>query len=126
MMNLHFNFRNIKPTEGLKEHLSEKASKIERYVTYPIEVHFYLKLEKAFHIAEVTVHAEHRDLIAMASSKDLYGSIDMSINKIQNQLRKEREKRKGHKQGHLNNRRSSKKLGQDLEAQIPHLDKHFK
>lgn len=126
MMNLHFNFRNIKPTEALKEHLSDKAKKIEKYVSYPIEVHFFLKLEKAFHIAEIAIHAEHRELIAMASSKDLYDSIDMSVNKLQSQLRKEREKRKGHKQAHKATRSKMAKVAKELEVQLPHLEKHLK
>jgi putative sigma-54 modulation protein len=125
MNNIHFNFKHVKATEALKEHLTSKAKKFEKYVTYTMEVHFFLSVEKTFQTAEITVYAEHRELVAVAKCKDLYESIDLAVHKIETQLKKEREKRKGHHAAHLAIRESSKKLAQDILAEVPHKEKRL-
>lgn len=123
---MNFVFKKLSPTEALKSHLEKKVEKFQKYVNYPMEIHVILSLEKPFHAAEITCHAEHRHLVAVAKSKDLYESIDMAVNKIEAQLKKEREKRKGHKSAHLVGRTRSLKLARDVEADIPHKEKKAK
>lgn len=123
MNNIHFNFKHVKATEALKEHLTSKAKKFEKYVSYTMEIHFFLSIEKTFQTAEITVYAEHRELVAVAKCKDLYESIDMAVHKIEAQLKKEREKRKGHAAAHTAARASAAKLAQDLLAEVPHREK---
>lgn len=122
-MNVHFTFRKVDSTQALKEHLTKKTAKFFKFVTYPMEVQVILSVEKQFHTAEITCHAEHRQLVAMAKSKDLYESIDMACHKIESQLKKERERKKGHKAAHLINRKKSLRLAQDVEAELPHREK---
>ncbi len=125
-MSLNIAFRKIKGSEAIKEHVEEKVEKFYKLVNYPMEIHVLLSLEKPYQCAEITCHAEHRQLVAVAKTKDLYESIDMAINKISSQLKKERERRKGRKSAHLNVRGTSLRLAQDVEAALPHREKKMK
>jgi putative sigma-54 modulation protein len=122
-MSLHLTFRNLPSTDALKQHVEKKVEKFEKYVTYPMEVQAILSLEKTEHRAEITCHAEHRQLVAEGRSKDLYESIDQAVHKIEAQLKKEREKKKGHKSAHLASRPNSLKLAKDVDADLPHREK---
>jgi putative sigma-54 modulation protein len=119
-------FKKMKATEALKSHIEKKTEKFHKFVGYPMDVHVILSLEKPYHSAEITCHAEHRQLVAVAKSKDLYESIDMAVHKIESQLKKEREKRKGHKSAHLAIRPQSLKLARDVQADLPHKEKKVK
>lgn len=122
-MGLHFTFRKIEATEALKDHVTKKVEKFKKFVTYPMEVHVLLSLEKPLHCAEITCHAEHRELVALAKTKDLYESIDAAVHKIEAQLKKEREKKKGHNSARLAVRPTALKLARDVKADLPHREK---
>lgn len=126
MINMHFNFRNIEATEALKDHVTKKVEKLQKYITYPMEVHVRFNVEKTYHYVEVDCHAEHSDMVAMAKTKDLYESIDMAMHKLEAQFKKEREKRKGHKSAHLVSRPAALKLATDVNADLPHREKKTK
>lgn len=123
-MSIHINFRKAEPTEALKKHATKRVEKFFKFVTYPMEIHVLLSVDrKSEHVAEITLHAEHRDMVAIATSKDLYESVDVAAHKLENQLKKEREKRKGHTKAHETARKTSLKAGKDLEAELPHTEK---
>jgi putative sigma-54 modulation protein len=121
-MALNFTFRKIAATEALKTHIEKKVNKFQKHVTYPMDIHVLLAVEKTFQTAEITCHAEHKQMFAVAKSKDLYESIDMVVHKIEGQLKKERERKKGHTTAHTVSRKASK-LARDVEADIPHREK---
>jgi putative sigma-54 modulation protein len=99
-MSLHFNFKHLEATDALKTHIEDKVSKLYKIVTYPMEIHVFLSVQKEVHSVEIKCHAEHKELAALAKSKDLYESIDMVVHKLEAQLKKERDKRKGHNRPH--------------------------
>lgn len=122
-MSLHFTFRKIETTDALKTKIEKRVEKFRKYVTYPMEIHVMLSTEKLQHCAEITCHAEHKTLVAVAKTKDLYESIDLAAQKIETQLKKEREKHKGHKLAHKIARPGSAKLASDVAAILPHSEK---
>jgi putative sigma-54 modulation protein len=122
-MSYHFAFRKIAATDALKAKIEKRVQKFEKFVSYPMETHVMLSLEKMLHCAEITCHAEHKILVAVAKTKDLYESIDLAAKKIEMQLKKEREKHKGHKQAHKVARAKAVRLASDVGAVIPHLAK---
>lgn len=122
-MAIHIQFKKIHSTEALKEHIEKRVEKFEKFVTYPMEIHVFLSVDREIHSAEIKCHAEHRDIVATAEAEDLYASIDMVCHKIENQLKKEREKKKGHTAAHTSIRKSKEELSTDLAAEIPHLGK---
>lgn len=122
-MNLHLTFRNMEATDALKEHLEKRTEKFEKFVTYPIEVHVRLQVDRPYHTAEITCHAEHQELVALAQTKDLYEAIDLAVHKMESQLKKRREKRKGHTAAHLVKRPKALKVADDVGALLPHREK---
>ena len=122
-INLKINFKKIKATEAIKEHVSKRVQKFEKFVTYPMEVHTFLSVEKTYQTAEVTCHAEHKDIVAIAKAKDMYEAIDLACHKMESQLKKERERKKGHNAAHLQKRPASLRQGQDVKAAVPHREK---
>lgn len=118
-------FRKIDSTPALKDYIHKKVAKFAKLVAYTMEVHVLVSLEKTLHCCELTCHAEHRELVAIAKTKNLYESIDAAVHKIESQLKKEREKRKGHARAHQQKRSSSLKQAQDIEASVPHREKRL-
>lgn len=123
-MSIQISFLKTDPTEALKKHAQKRVEKFLKFVSYPIEINVLLSVDrKSEHIAEITIHAEHRELVAIATSKDLYESVDIAAHKIEAQLKKEREKRKGHAKAHTAARKAGLKAATDLEAELPHTEK---
>lgn len=122
-MSYNFSFRKINATDALKAKIEKRIKKFEKYVTYPMDTHVIISLEKVLHCAEITCHAEHKVLVAVAKTKDLYESIDLAAKKIEMQLKKEREKHKGHALAHQTGRPKALKLASDVAAVLPHLTK---
>jgi putative sigma-54 modulation protein len=125
-MSVSFAFRKIPPTQALKNHIEKRVEKFEKFVSYSIDIAARLSLEKMYHCVELTVHAEHRTLVAVAKTKDLYESIDMAAHKIEAQLKKERERRKGHNSARETARPRGARLASDVAADLPHREKKQK
>ena len=50
-MALHMAFRGIESTAALKSHIEKRIAKISKFITYPIEIHITVSLEKRSHCA---------------------------------------------------------------------------
>lgn len=84
-------------TEGIKEWVFRKASKLEKYAPRLVESHVIVKKEKYFYVAEVTVLGKQLRVYGEARHKDnLYTAIDGACARAAKQLRKFREKIKSH------------------------------
>jgi putative sigma-54 modulation protein len=122
-MSLNIAFRKIEATDALKAKIEKRVLKFHKYISYPMDIHVIVSLEGRLHCAEITCHAEHKTLVAMTKTKDLYESIDLSSKKIESQLKKEREKHKGHTLAHKTARPKASRLASDVGAVLPHLAK---
>jgi len=122
-MTLHFAFRKMEVTDALKKMIEKKTAKLGRIITYPMDVHVTVSLEKTIHICEIVCHAEHRDLVGLAKTEDLYESIDDAVKKIEIQLKKERDKKKGHSAAHKVVRLPEGKEVKDIGEGFPHEGK---
>ena len=100
-MQVNITFRQLEPTEALKDHVREKLSHIQRYVDHPTEAHAVLHLENLDHHADLTMKAGSFLLRGRARSGDMYASIDLAAEKIERQLKKHKAKLKNHKPTHI-------------------------
>ena len=57
-MQLDITFKNIDPTDALKDYASKRLSKLDKYIDKPSEVHVVLSVEKRRHKADVTLSAD--------------------------------------------------------------------
>jgi putative sigma-54 modulation protein len=89
---------HIEPSEGLSTHIHEKFKRLERHFPHIINTHFTLSVDKKFQqTAKAIMHlAGGKDIIASCVSEDLYASIDMLIDKLDEQIKKHKEKMESH------------------------------
>ena len=91
-MQISVTFRQLEPSDALKNYVSERLRKFKRYLEGPQEAHVVLGLEKFRHLADVTINSNGRIIKGREENADMYAAIDLVMDKIDQQLRKMREK----------------------------------
>lgn len=98
-MVFQFAFRHMDTSEALQTYAEKKVrEKVQKFVTKPIEANITFSVEKNAHQVHCAIvggdgfnpQVEH-------SCGDMYGSIDMMVDKLEAQLKKHKERIKGHK-----------------------------
>ena len=84
--------RNIELTDGLKNAVESKLSKLEKYFKPDTEVHVTLSVEKERQKIEVTIPMRGTVIRSEQVSNDMYVSIDLVEEIIERQLKKYRNK----------------------------------
>jgi putative sigma-54 modulation protein len=91
-MTINVRGKNIEITPALRDHVTKRVSKINKYFDTSGDIAATLVVEKGRHIAEVTVPVNGMLLRAEESTADMYASIDMVVKKIEKQIEKYRTK----------------------------------
>ncbi len=95
-MQINLTGHHLDVTESLREFVSSKFLKLERFFAHINNVHVVLTVEKINHIAEATLHVNSGEIHAKADSHDMYVAIDHLVNKLVKQLNKHKEKLNHH------------------------------
>ena len=82
--------RNIDLTEGIKEEVEDKLSKLEKYFKPDTDVYVTLSVEKERQKIEVTIPTKGHVIRSEQVSNDMYVSIDLVEEVIERQLKKYR------------------------------------
>jgi len=87
---------HLELTPSITEHVNEKFKRLERHFSHIINTHVTLSVDKKFQqIAKASMnHAGGKTIVASCTSQDLYSSIDMLIDKLDEQIIKHKEKMK--------------------------------
>ena len=96
-MEIDISGRHFHVTEALKEHITEKVQKLDKYALKIETVHVVLEVQKFNHISEITAAGKNLRLTAKEKSTDMYGAFDTSFGNIQLQLRRQHDRVKDHK-----------------------------
>ncbi len=96
-MKVNITARHIDLTPALKEYAEKKLMKAKKYVRKITSAHIILNVEKNRKIAEIVLHADGQDVSAKSVSGDMYGAIDLVMDKIIKQLRRHRNRVKNHR-----------------------------
>ena len=96
-MKLNISGHHLDITPALREHSTEKLSKIRHHFDQVINVNMILEVQKDVQTAEATIHVSGADLFAKAESHDMYASIDKLINKLDSQILRHKEKLHSHR-----------------------------
>ena len=100
-MDIRYLGKKLAVTQGMKDHLSEKLAKLEKYSPRLVASHVVLKKEKYLFAAEITLLARHLRAYGEGASKEnVYTAIDQAYERIEKQLKKYREKVKDHYKEH--------------------------
>src|SRR5574344_2925565 len=87
-MSVNVKGRNINGTPALKEYVEKKITKVTKQFKTVGDISAVLKVEHGNHIVEITVPASGIVLRAQESTKDMYSSIDLVVDKIERQIHK--------------------------------------
>ncbi len=91
-MRITISGRNIELTEGLKQAVEEKLSKLEKFFKPDTDVYVTLSVEKDRQKIEVTILAKGHVIRSEQVSNDMYVSIDLAAEVIERQLKKYKNK----------------------------------
>ena len=117
-MQISVTFRQIEPSEALKNYVTDRLSKFKRYLEGPVEAHVVLGLEKFRHLADVTIDSNGRIIKGKEENTDMYAAIDLVMDKIDMQLKKFRDKQRGAK-GDRTARTTAPVADESEEAPLP-------
>ena len=96
-MQLNLSGHHLDITSSIRQHTSDKLSKIKHHFDNVMNVNMILEVQKDLQKAEATIHVSGTDLFAKAESNDMYASIDKLINKLDSQIIKHKEKLHSHR-----------------------------
>lgn len=96
-MQISVTFRQLEPSDALKNYITDRLGKFKRYLEGPVEAHVVLGLEKFRHLADVTIDNNGRIIKGKEENTDMYAAIDLVMDKIDMQLKKFRDKQRGPK-----------------------------
>ena len=96
-MQLNLSGHHLDVTSSIRQHASDKLTKIKHHFDNVMNVNMTLEVQKDLQKAEATIHVSGADLFAKAQSSDMYVSIDQLINKLDSQIIKHKEKLHSHR-----------------------------
>jgi putative sigma-54 modulation protein len=96
-MEIDISARHFHVTEPLKEYITEKILKLDKYQLKLESVHVILDVQKFYHIAEITALGKHMRFTAKEQSTDMYAAFDKSFGNLQLQFRRKHDRVKDHK-----------------------------
>ena len=96
-MQTSFTFRNMEAGEWLKDYVSKKLARIERYIDKPVSAQVILSVEKFRHVAEIKLSARNITLQGKEEAKEMTLAVDNVIDKIERQMKKYKGKTRNHK-----------------------------
>ena len=91
-MRLDITFRNMKPSDRVRERVEKKFQKVAKHLREPIEADLVLKVEKHRHSAELRVSGAGETFTAHEATEDLYATIDSIMTKLERTVRRAKER----------------------------------
>ena len=98
-MQIRFTFKHMETSQALEKYAIDKIDeRVTRWVTKPVEAHIFFGVDKSDHQAKCVVKGgDGFSFEVDAVCTDMYGSIDLLVDKLASKLRKQKEKIKNHK-----------------------------
>jgi putative sigma-54 modulation protein len=87
-MQLNITARHMELTDGLRTHIEKELKKLERHFHKEAEIQVTLCVEKYRHISEVSCNVGGHVLQSKEETKDMYQSVDRSIESIGKQFKR--------------------------------------
>ncbi len=99
-MQINVTGHHVDITPALRDYVTNKLQKIERYFSNITNVHVILSVDKKFQQkAEARMHLARAEVFAESEASDMYAAIDLLIDKLDRQVLKHKEKMKNHGDG---------------------------
>ena len=95
-MNIQLSGQHLEITDSIRNSVKEKIKRLQQHFNEMMDIHVNLKVERARHTAEATIHVRGHTLFATTDHDDMYVAIDDLVNKLNHQIVKHKEKLKNH------------------------------
>ena len=115
-MQLIIHGHGLHVTDALRAYAQEKIGHLQHYFDHIIDAHVTMRTERADQIIDVTLHLRHYIIKAEERSGDMYASIDLVRDRLEQQIRKYRTRRIDR------HHRANGKLQAAVAAEIPITD----
>jgi len=89
--------RHVEITPSLRDYAEQKLKRISRYSFSPMEGTVRLAVEKYRHMAEIVLWVNGKRILAKEETDEMYKSIDLAMEKMEQRLRRFKEKLSRHK-----------------------------
>ena len=98
-MHIAFTFKNFEPSEHLKKYARRRFEKLGRFFgkAAGLDVQVSLGVDKFRHKCDVQIGGEGLQLAAAEQTEDMYGSIDLVLDKLESQIKKHVSRVKEHR-----------------------------
>jgi putative sigma-54 modulation protein len=93
-MQVNLSGHHVEITPPLRSYVEKKMARILRHCDRVIEVQCTLTVEKLRHEAEATIRLSGTTVHAAAVHDDMYASIDLLADKLDEQVRRQKEKQR--------------------------------
>lgn len=89
-MNIVFTFKNFEPSDHLRKYARRRLEKLTRFLgkKVSLEIQVLMDVDKFRQKVEVQITGEGLSISAAETTEDMYGSIDLAIDKIESQIKK--------------------------------------
>lgn len=114
--NISITGRHVLVTESMKDYAMEKLSKLDRFSPRLIDIAVMMDIRKFEHRVDLVIQFNNMKIKSHAVTGDMYASIDLAVDKLQNQIRRYKDKIQDH---HL---KSLKAIDMNVNVIRPHLD----
>jgi putative sigma-54 modulation protein len=91
-MRIEITARSLQLTDGMRDHIERRLSKLKRYFSGVLECHVIAQIERFIYTFEITLHGNGFDLFAEAQSEDLHAAFESAADKMERQVRKFKDK----------------------------------
>ena len=92
-------FKNLDPSDHLRDYVSDKLNRFDKYLYNPAEASVVLSVEKFRHIAEINILGDRLSINGKEETEDMYSAIDMVLDKLEKQIKKNKQKIRDRRQG---------------------------
>lgn len=95
-MNIYVKGRNLKVTSALRGYVEEKVGHLAHYLDQILDAHVTLRTERSVQIVDVVLNLKNHLIKAEERSPDMYASIDLVRDRLEQQIRKFKTKHWAH------------------------------
>ncbi len=124
-MQIRFTFKHMETSSSLEQYARSKVDdRVAKWVTKPVEAHIYFDVQRELHRVKCTIKGGDGFNFEVESvTLDMYGSIDILVDRLAGQLRKQKEKIKNHKGvSHIRKLHIAKKTTHEFDSDSISVD----
>jgi putative sigma-54 modulation protein len=98
-MQISMTFRHMDASDAMKQLITEKVTKVKKYLHGPIEANVVLSVERYLQACDVTISAGGQIYKGHEETDDMYASIDKVMDKIERQIDKSKGRKRASRSG---------------------------